>query len=140
MGYCNSTVVVVDLGLELVQDGVADLGRVGGGVDLLELADGYLRVDLGRREVGVSEQLLDEADVRAVLVHEGGAGVAEEVAGAVFADLGGLHVVPDKLRQAVRGEGLVEGSGTGGLWVSQSFLTGGLFCQECLTDPINATP
>jgi hypothetical protein len=39
---------VVQLLFEFVQGGVFQLGRVGGGVDLLEFADGDLGVNLGK--------------------------------------------------------------------------------------------
>ena len=48
-----------------------------GGVDLLELPDGDVRVDLRGLQAGVAELLLHVADVGAVLQHERGAGVAE---------------------------------------------------------------
>ena len=79
---------------------------MGGGVDQLQLLDGDLGVDLGRREFGMAEQLLDKADVGATFQHEGGAGVAEQVAGAAFADLGGVDVIADELSEPVGREQL----------------------------------
>ena len=71
---------------------------MGGSVDFLQLANRNLRVNLCRRQISVSEQLLDKADVRAVLVHKRRTGMAEQMTGSLLADLGGLHVVADKLR------------------------------------------
>jgi hypothetical protein len=51
-------------------------------VHFLELADGHAGIDLGRGEVVVAQQSLDEANIGAVLQHVSGAGVAEEVAGS----------------------------------------------------------
>lgn len=65
MGHCKSTIIILQLDFEFVQGGVFELGRVRGGVDLLELADGHLGVNLRGGQLGVAEQLLDEADVRA---------------------------------------------------------------------------
>ena len=47
------------------------------GVHELQATDGDLRVDLRRRELHVTEQLLDGSDVGAVLEHVGGARVSE---------------------------------------------------------------
>ena len=58
----------------------AKLCRVRGGVDLLQRTDSDLRIDLRRFDVLVAEHLLDEADVRAVLVHQRCHRVAEEMA------------------------------------------------------------
>jgi hypothetical protein len=71
------------------------LREVGASVDFLELPDADLGLNLGRGEAGVAEQLLDIADIRPVLEHERGAGVAEEVAASLLADLGGAHVGGD---------------------------------------------
>ena len=101
------TVIVFDLSLKFVEDGISDFGWMGGRVDFLQLTDGHLRVNLRCREVGVSEQLLDESDVGSVLVHERSTGVPEQMARALLADFGGLHVIADKLRQSVRRERLV---------------------------------
>jgi RHS repeat-associated protein len=64
--------------------------RVGAGVDFAEGVDvdvGVdLGVDLGGFEAGVAEHFLDVADVGAAPVHVGGAGVAEEMAGAGMTD------------------------------------------------------
>ena len=45
---CKLAVIVFDLGLEFVKNGVSDLGRMSGGVDFLQLAYGNLRVNLRR--------------------------------------------------------------------------------------------
>jgi len=83
---------LVQLFLQLIEGGVFEAGLsallkaggMGGGVDLLEFADGDLGVNLGGGEFGVAEQLLDEADVGPVFVHERGAGVAQEMTGAAL--------------------------------------------------------
>jgi len=51
-----------------------------------ELFDGHRRVNLGRIQFGMTEELLDVADVGPAFEHVGGAGVPEEVAGT-----GALH-------------------------------------------------
>jgi hypothetical protein len=61
---------------------------VGGGVDLLEVADGDVGVDLGGGYVGVAEEVLDVAEIGTVFEHQGGGRVPEEVAGAALADDG----------------------------------------------------
>ena len=52
------------------------------GMNLLKLFDADLGVNRGRVEFFVSEQLLDEPDVRPVLQHVCGAGVPQDVAAA----------------------------------------------------------
>ncbi len=58
---------------------------MGQGVDFLQLPNGDFCVKAGGFEVGVSKQLLDVADIGSVLKHEGGAGVAEQVAASLAA-------------------------------------------------------
>ena len=99
---------LVQLFLQLVEGGVFEAGRMGGGVDLLELADGDLGVDLRGGEFGVAEELLDKADVGPVFVHERGAGVAQEVAAAGLAQFGGVDVVAHELGEAVGREGFAQ--------------------------------
>lgn len=53
------------------------------GVNLLKLFDGDLRVNRRGVKVRMAEQLLDEADVRPVLQHVRGAGVAERMTAAL---------------------------------------------------------
>lgn len=72
-------------------------------VDLAQVVDAYLGVNPGRIEPGVSEQLLDAAQVRAVFHHVCGAAVPEQVvdalrarvlrrvSGRVFQNLGRRH-------------------------------------------------
>ena len=81
---------------------------MGRGVDLLEFADTDLGVDLGGVEPGVAELLLDEAGVGPVLQHEGGAGVAQQVAGAGFAQIGRFDVIAHQLGEPIGGKGLEE--------------------------------
>ena len=64
--------------------------RVRPGVDFAKRSDRHFRVNLRGVEPRVSKQLLDQADVRAVLQHVRGAAVAEQVATASFTDVGGL--------------------------------------------------
>ena len=61
------------------------------GVYLLQGRDTDMRVDLSGVQSSVSEHRLDVANVRPAFEHVGGAGMAEEVAGAGFADPGLLH-------------------------------------------------
>ena len=60
------------------------------GVNFFEFSDTDAGVDLSGVESGVSELLLDETDIGAIFEHEGGAGVSEEVAAALFIDIDGL--------------------------------------------------
>ena len=69
------------------------------GMDFAELDDGDVGVDLRGVEPGVSEKLLDVADVRAVLQHVGGARVAQHVAGAFPADVGCVDGAADQVAQ-----------------------------------------
>jgi hypothetical protein len=82
----------------------AHLAGMRRGVDLLQLPDRHLGVDLGGRELGVPEHRLDVADVGAVLQHQRRHRVAEQVAGAAFPQVRGVHVVAHHLRQPVRRE------------------------------------
>jgi hypothetical protein len=62
------------------------LGGVGHRVHFLELGDGDVGVDLGRRELCVAQDCLDKADIGAVGQHVGRHRVAKEVRGAGFID------------------------------------------------------
>lgn len=75
---------------------------------LFELSDGDLGVNLGGVELGMAEELLDVADVGPVLQHQRGAGMAEQMAGAGFADLGRVDMAAHQLRHAVRCEGFAK--------------------------------
>ena len=81
---------------------------MGGGVDGFQLLNADLGVNFRRAQFGVSEELLDEADVGSAFQHQGGAGVTEQVATAALADVGGVDQLPHKLRQSVRSERLEE--------------------------------
>lgn len=83
-------------------------GRMGALVDRLQLADGDMGVNLGGFEFGVSQHLLDEADVDAVFQHQRGTGVAEQVATAALAQVGRLHVAAHQLGQPVGREGFAK--------------------------------
>ena len=65
--------------------------RMGGGVDAGQMVEGDLGVELGGFQTAMAQQGLDDPDVGAALEHVGGAGVAEQVAGAGFFDLGLLE-------------------------------------------------
>jgi hypothetical protein len=58
------------------------------GVDFAQGPDRHFRINLRGVQSGVPEQLLDQADVRAVLKHVGGAAVAEQVTTAALANVG----------------------------------------------------
>ena len=75
--------------------------RMGGLVNLLELANRYLGVDLRGGEVGVAQHLLDESYVGSVLQHQCGHGVAEEMARPGFVDVGLGDVVPNDSAQSL---------------------------------------
>ena len=75
-------------------------------VDLLQRPDRNLRVYLGHLDVLVAEHLLNIPDVRAALVHQRGHRVAEEMAGAGLAQLGGVHPIFHRPRQMVAAERL----------------------------------
>ena len=53
--------------------------RVAAGMDFLKSLDADVGVDLSGVESGVAQHLLDVADVRAVLMHVGGAGMAKQM-------------------------------------------------------------
>jgi len=65
---------------------VRQLGRVGEAMDFLELGHGHMGVNFGGVEPGVSEHLLDVAQVGPVFEHQRGHGVTEQMATARFAD------------------------------------------------------
>ena len=81
---------------------------MGGGVDGFQLLDADLGVNFGRAQFGVSQELLDEPDVGSAFEHQRGASVAEQVATATLADVGGVDQLPDKLSEPVGGERLEE--------------------------------
>gem|GEM_PF-4619027 len=54
-------------------------------MNLLQLLDRDLGVNLGRRELGMTQQLLDKPDVCSAFEHQRGAGVPEQVARAPVA-------------------------------------------------------
>ena len=56
----------------------------------MELLDGEVGVEFGVVEAFVAKELLDGAQVGSVVHHEGGDGVAEEMAGAFLFDACGL--------------------------------------------------
>jgi hypothetical protein len=68
---------------------------VGGGVDGPEPVDADVGVALGGLETGVAEHLGDVADVGSSFEHEGGDGVAHEMAAAALVHARGCDVGPD---------------------------------------------
>jgi hypothetical protein len=68
----------------------------------LEQADRHARVELGRRQPRVAEDLLDHADVGAVLQHPR---VAQQVTGALLGDPRRDHVVAGQAREMIRLKG-----------------------------------
>ena len=84
------------------------LGGVRGGVDRLELAHGYLGVDLDGGQLGMAEHGLDEPDVGAVLQHQRRHRVAEQVARAALAGVGRVDVLAHHLGHAPRCERLTD--------------------------------
>jgi hypothetical protein len=74
---------------------------MGGGMDPLQLLDRDLVVNLGGREFGMAKELLDKADIRAAFRHLCGASVAEQVAGAAFAQFRTIDVVAYELGEPV---------------------------------------
>lgn len=80
---------------------------MGGGVDLPQFLDTDLGVNLGGGQVAVAQHHLDKADIRAIIQHMGGHGVAEQVAGFRLVDLGVVQVFLDEVGQAVAAPGFV---------------------------------
>jgi hypothetical protein len=70
----------------------------------LEVLDVEVGVDLGGFESGVAEHFLDDADVGAVAVHVGGAGMPKQVAGCGFGDADGLELSGDPGSHVGRGD------------------------------------
>ena len=68
-------------------------------VDFNQLLDVDVGVNLGGVEPGMSKHLLDVTQVGAVLQHQCGHRVPEQVATAVFGDAAGLHVIVDHVAQ-----------------------------------------
>jgi len=77
---------------------------MGGGVDAGQMVEGDLGVELGGFQTAMAQQGLDDPDVGAALEHVGGAGVAEQVAGAGFFDLGLLEQAFDAGREGASAE------------------------------------
>lgn len=78
-------------------------------VDLPEAACRDVGVDLGRRDVCVTQHGLDVPKIGAALEHQCRHGMSEEVAGARLPDLGGVDVSVDQYRQPFGGEGTAVG-------------------------------
>ena len=85
----------VTLAVGAVGGGGKDGSGVGGGMDGGQSFRGHPGVDVGGGQVPVAEQLLDVADVGPPFDHQGGRGVAEQVAAPGLARSGGVDVVVD---------------------------------------------
>src|ERR1039457_5686979 len=57
-------------------------------VDVPQTVGGDVGIDFGRADAGMAEQLLDDAQVRAVIKQMGGKAVAQHVGGDVAGDAG----------------------------------------------------
>lgn len=66
---------------------------MGQGMHFFQLLDAHLGIDLGGVHSGMAQHRLDKADIRPVLQHVGGHGMAEQVAGAFLADIRGVDVI-----------------------------------------------
>ena len=64
-------------------------------VDASELLNADLGVDAGRVQAGVTEQLLDVADVGSTFEHVGGAGVTKQVTGSIPFDASRFYGLAD---------------------------------------------
>lgn len=78
--------------------------RMGGRVNLLERPDTDLGVNLRGVQADMSEHGLDKTDVCAVLQHQRGHGVTEQMATAALADAGFVDVLAHQLAQAIGAE------------------------------------
>jgi hypothetical protein len=79
---------------------------VGGRGDLLQLLDAEWGVNLDGAQFALSKELPDKEDVCTAFQHQGCAGVAQQMEGAAFAEVGGVDVFADKRDQPVGGERL----------------------------------
>src|SRR5690606_12390141 len=85
----------------------AELGAgMGTVVDSLQVLDTHAGVDLSGAQLGVAEDLLDQADVGAVLEHQRGHRMTKDMAGASFVDAGLLDVAAHDPGQAGEGHRL----------------------------------
>src|SRR3989337_2639228 len=80
--------------------------RVGPLVDLPEVVARQVGVDLGGRDVGVTQHLLDVPQGHAATKHVGGEGVAQGVRGYVLAQVRGPGVALEDEPEALSGETL----------------------------------
>ena len=78
---------------------------MGFAVDCLQLFDAHMGVNARCFELFVSQQLLDEADVCPAFEHVRGTAMAEDVAGACFADVGLFDELADHAAYHIRVEG-----------------------------------
>lgn len=77
---------------------------MGRGVNFLERSDADLGVNLRGVQADMPEHGLDETNIGAVLQHQRGHGVAEQMATAALADVGFVNVLAHQLAQAIGAE------------------------------------
>jgi hypothetical protein len=78
-----------------------EIGGMRGAMDLLQLADGDMRVDLSCFQVRMPEHRLDETDIRSAFEHQRGHRVTPQVAGAMLADVRRFHVATNDFGQVI---------------------------------------
>ena len=100
----RGVVGVGDLGGDLRGVGFKGDQRMGGGVDFGQVIEGDVGVELGGFQALVAQEGLDDPDVGPALEHVGGAGVAEQVAGAGSSEVGFLQQALDAGRQRASSE------------------------------------
>lgn len=105
----------------------------------LEVGDVEVGVDLGGVEAGVAEHFLDDPDVGTGLVHVGGAGMAEEVAGTGFGDSGEFESAAHPGAEVGGGEaGGVAGEEEGGFVRNPGHSGAGVF--QIAVEPAGGPP
>src|ERR1039457_6839631 len=72
-------------------------------VDVPQTVGGDVGIDFGRADAGMAEQLLNDAQVRAVIEQMGGKAVAQHVGGDVAGDAGPAGAVFDGQPQSAGG-------------------------------------
>ena len=75
-------------------------------VDFLQLVDGDLGVEARGIKIGMTQELLNEADVGPILQHLGCAGVTKKMATSTAAKIGRFHISGNEVRKIPRCEGL----------------------------------
>ena len=77
-------------------------------MDFFELPDADLGVNLGGIKPSMAQLLLDEPGIGSILQHQGGTGMPQQVARALFPDVCGFDVFSHHLSESVRGKCLEE--------------------------------